>query len=435
MDPNDSDVLYAAGIGLYKTVDGGDSWTALHEDFPTVNDGMTQGIYAIAMHPEDSDVLFIEVSGIRKTVDGGGSWELLELPEPAFVTFIEISPANPDVIFAGTQSGILYRSTDGGASWSNSVAGVSASRSSELAFRADKPGWVYYVTDRLGLFLSKDYGQTWEILGGDFVPISPTIGLHPQNPDWMIVGANNRQVSASTDGGLTWERTNGRDLTTTSNNWVRQVAFDPVEPHYAYLPVNRGLYVNRDPFSIVQGSRAERPAALFGDMITDEDTPHVFELFATDAERDSLTFSVIDSPNHGRLEFVGPRAMDQEATNVETESWEASLVNSYIPDDDFAGQDSLLFTVNDGTLASEPATVLITVVPVNDKPFLSGFSDQRIQEDAGSQEVTFESAPGGGVDEMGKRSVPMQRGAWRCVGRVYRVTELAYGRSEGAGWL
>ena len=35
----------------------------------------------------------------------------------------------------------------------------------------------------------------------------------------------------------------------------------------------------------------------------------------------------------------------------------------------------------------------------------------------------------------GKRSVPMQRGAWRCVGRVYRVTELACGRSEGAGWL
>ena len=35
----------------------------------------------------------------------------------------------------------------------------------------------------------------------------------------------------------------------------------------------------------------------------------------------------------------------------------------------------------------------------------------------------------------GKRSVPMQRGAWRCVGRIYRVTELACGRSEGAGWL
>ena len=35
----------------------------------------------------------------------------------------------------------------------------------------------------------------------------------------------------------------------------------------------------------------------------------------------------------------------------------------------------------------------------------------------------------------GKRSVPMQRGAWRCVGRVYRATELACGRSEGAGWL
>ena len=35
----------------------------------------------------------------------------------------------------------------------------------------------------------------------------------------------------------------------------------------------------------------------------------------------------------------------------------------------------------------------------------------------------------------GKRSVPMQRGAWKCVWRVYRATELAWGRSEGAGWL
>ena len=99
------------------------------------------------------------------------------------------------------------------------------------------------------------------------------------------------------------------------------------------------------------------------------------------------------------------------------------------------GQESVDFTLFDAAYAGldEAARWLIEQgVEVNDTD-VHGWTPLMYAAYAG-HESTVQLLLNRGAD-AGKRSVPMQRGAWKCVWRVYRATELAWGRSEGAGWL
>lgn len=82
---------------------------------------------------------------------------------------------------------------------------------------------------------------------------------------------------------------------------------------------------------------------------TAEDTPIGIVLTGTDVEGDSLSFSVTSGPSHGSLSGSGSN-------------------RTYTPDPDFSGADSFTYIANDGVYDSAPATIDITVDPVNDAP-------------------------------------------------------------------
>lgn len=91
------------------------------------------------------------------------------------------------------------------------------------------------------------------------------------------------------------------------------------------------------------------PVAQDQTVTTPEDTAKAITLVATDADGDSLTYSIVGQPLHGTVSLVG---------NVAT----------YTPDLDYTGSDSFTFKANDGLIDSNVATVSITVTPVNDAP-------------------------------------------------------------------
>ena len=93
----------------------------------------------------------------------------------------------------------------------------------------------------------------------------------------------------------------------------------------------------------------DAPVAEDQDVTTEEDTPKEVTLSATDVENDSLTYEIVDSPQHGSLSGSG-----------------AEL--TYTPDPDFFGDDSFTYKANDGNADSNVATVSITVTAVNDVP-------------------------------------------------------------------
>jgi len=103
----------------------------------------------------------------------------------------------------------------------------------------------------------------------------------------------------------------------------------------------------------------DEPVAVAQSVTVDEDSSEEITLSGTDADGDTLTYSVQTGPEHGSLSGDVPALI-------------------YTPEADYNGSDSFTFVANDSTGASAPATVSITVDLVNDAPVVSDIPDQTI---------------------------------------------------------
>ena len=99
-----------------------------------------------------------------------------------------------------------------------------------------------------------------------------------------------------------------------------------------------------------------QPLANHDAVTTNEDVPIAITLTGSDADNDPLTFAIDDNPINGSVNLVGD-------------------VATYAPTANYNGSDSFTFTTNDGTETGAPATISITVTPVNDPPVATDLSD------------------------------------------------------------
>ncbi len=256
VDPDDSNVVYVAAQGplwsaggergLFKTVDGGQSWENI------LSGGPFTGVNEVVMDPRDSQVLYATThqryrsvaalinggpeTAIHKTTDGGATWRKLEngLPEEDMGKIgLAISPQNPDVVYATIElawrKGGFYRSEDGGASWekrSDYLSGGTGPHYYQEIFASPHAFDRIYQMD-VRLHWSQDGGQTFTMVGeqdkhGD----NHAMAFNPDDPGYLLVGA---------DGGLyeTWDL--GKTWKFISNLPVTQfykVAVDYDEPFY-----------------------------------------------------------------------------------------------------------------------------------------------------------------------------------------------------------
>ncbi|MCH7521356.1 MAG: tandem-95 repeat protein, partial [Candidatus Marinimicrobia bacterium] len=104
------------------------------------------------------------------------------------------------------------------------------------------------------------------------------------------------------------------------------------------------------------------PVADAQSVTTAEDVAVAITLTGSDPDGDALTFSIAAGPVQGTLSGTAPNL-------------------TYTPDENFNGGDSFTFTVNDGEFTSDPATVAITVAPVNDAPVITSSATATATED------------------------------------------------------
>jgi len=221
----------AYGDGVYKSIDGGDSFT---------NMGLERSLHIgrIVIHPTDEDVVWVAAEGplwgpggdrgVYKTTDGGTSWELvLEIDENTGVVDLVADPRDPDVLYAasyqrrrhlwtlidgGPGSGI-HKTTDGGATWTeltSGLPGVDMGRIG-LAIAPKAPDTVYAIVEAArekgGFYRSVNGGASWEQMS-DYVAGSPQyyneIVADPVNPDRVYSMDTFLQVTE--DAGRTWRR-------------------------------------------------------------------------------------------------------------------------------------------------------------------------------------------------------------------------------------
>ncbi|GAB5404559.1 MAG: hypothetical protein Aurels2KO_27900 [Aureliella sp.] len=252
--------------GVFRTRNAGQSW----EKVLYINDH-TSAI-DLAMHPDQPDVLFASMwqrapsgaggkhsgqeSGVYKTTDGGDSWTRLGggLPSNEDVgrIAVAIAASSPQTVYAladeGPEDG-FYRSTDGGVTWTKTYDKLKAGWDwCELRVSPDDAEEVYSIGQNS--FVTRDGGRSFKKIGGDIVHLLPhganvihldthAMWINPSNADHIIFG---------TDGGIFVSHDRCK-------TWL----------HYNNMPIAECYAITYDmqqPFNVYVGTQDN--AALFG---------------------------------------------------------------------------------------------------------------------------------------------------------------------------
>ena len=264
---NNSQRSVSYGDGVYKSVDGGQSWQKM---------GLERSLHVgkILVHPTDPDIVYVAAMGplwgpggdrgVYKTTDGGTTWQaVLTIDENTGVVDLAMDPRDPDVLYAssyqrrrhiwtlingGPGSGI-HKTTDGGATWTELTSGLPGVDKGRigLAIAPKAPDTIYAIVeaaqDKGGFFRSLNAGATWEKMS-DYVAGSPQyyneIVPDPIDPDRLYSMDTFLQTTA--DGGRTWQRLSVAAKHVDDHAmWI-----DPVHTEHLLAGCDGGVYESYD---------------------------------------------------------------------------------------------------------------------------------------------------------------------------------------------
>lgn len=140
---------------LFKSTNGGTNFTEVTNNIP--NSGYY--VYSAAVHPTNSNIVYAGtyLGGIYRSIDGGGTWT--QTSTHYYNYSMATSPAAPDVAFAGGTSDI-YKTTNAGASWFSSSSGLTGNYVYGLAL-SPLNGTKAFAGDNVGFFKTTNGGSTW----------------------------------------------------------------------------------------------------------------------------------------------------------------------------------------------------------------------------------------------------------------------------------
>jgi hypothetical protein len=191
--------------GLYRSADGGVTFTSVHAGLPDYTNSQ-QGNF-VAIDPSQPNILYFPInfsSGglaqLWRSTDSGASWQ--QMPQPFGtngIASIVVDPSNSSHLLLSTNSGVL-NSYDGGNTWTQASTG-----NANAAFEVVYDSQTLFAATNGGIFRSIDDGATWTSLGfpgGDQIY---SLAIDPQDPNIVFAGsANNNDVFISLDGGTSW---------------------------------------------------------------------------------------------------------------------------------------------------------------------------------------------------------------------------------------
>jgi photosystem II stability/assembly factor-like uncharacterized protein len=223
IDPQEPQVLYAGtSHSVFRTVNGGATWTVINLVGPH-----PVRVLDVKVDPVNRATVYVatEERGILKSRDYGQNSNRL-LNSPPTVHALAIDGTNPATVYAGTPSGV-FKSVDGGMTWSASSSGLPAGDVLSLAIDPETPTTLYATLNSPGhVFKSLDGGASWTALGASGIAGSKmtAVAIDPLEPSTVYAGTSGFGVRKTTDGGATWITRN----TSMDDAHVEVVAFDPL---------------------------------------------------------------------------------------------------------------------------------------------------------------------------------------------------------------
>lgn len=270
----------AVAGGVWKTTNGGLTWTPM-----TDNTGI-MSVGAIAVAPSDPNVIYVgtgescwrgDISygdGMYKSEDGGKSWTHLPgLDDTRHIARIIVYPSNPDIVFVAAMGHAygpnemrgVFRSSDGGKTWQKVLFKDNKTGAIDLTFDPSNPHILFaalYEAQRYpwtavsggpgsGLYKSSDDGATWKRLEGHGLPsgVFGRIGVSVSGADgnvvYAIIEAEKGGIYRSADAGDSWQFINGDHRFTQRAWYFHHIFADPKSVDSVYV-LNTSVYKSTD---------------------------------------------------------------------------------------------------------------------------------------------------------------------------------------------
>jgi photosystem II stability/assembly factor-like uncharacterized protein len=280
VDPKDSNIVWLGtgenasqrsahfGDGVYKSLDAGKTWKRM--GLPA-----SEHIGKIVIDPRNSNVVWVAAQGplfseggergLYKTTDGGQTWkESLIVSKDTGISDVVFDPKNPDILYAGAYQrrrhvgqmigggpeGGIFKTANGGATWTKLAKGLPAEEMGRVGLAVDprKPGMVLALvhakTGEAGTYRSEDSGATW-------TKLSAYVGGGAAYYCELFVDPWRPDTIWSANTPLDWSRDGGKTFANVPNMQgvhvdFHEVAFDPVDKNHILVASDGGLYESYD---------------------------------------------------------------------------------------------------------------------------------------------------------------------------------------------
>ena len=254
----------SADGGVWKTDNAGSTWQPLFDQQGSASIG------ALSIAPSNPDVIWVgtgqiqqrwdiaDGDGVYRSTDGGQNWQHVGLTDTRHIGDLWVDPANEDIavvaalghVFGPNKQRGLFRTEDGGKTWTQVLYLDDTTGAADLASSADAPAtlyaslwqvqrhpWLDYFQPTVGgnssIYRSTDGGRNWQAVGGAGLPDSPLsrieIAVAPGRKAqrvWASVGtADGGGLYRSDDGGAHWELVN--DDASLASDYMSWLTADP----------------------------------------------------------------------------------------------------------------------------------------------------------------------------------------------------------------
>lgn len=286
-------VYYFGGVGggVWKTTDAGITWN-------NVTDGFlgTASVGAIAVAPSDPNVVYVGMGehaprgvttshgdGVYRSTDAGRTWTHLGLAATRAISRIVVHPTDPDRVWVAAQGSPygpteergIYRSDDGGTSWTKVLFVAEDAGASDLSMDPTNPRILYAAFwdhtrhpwemrsggPGSGIWKSLDGGDTWKRIDEGLPDLMGKVGVSVSgaNPDrvYAIVEAEpDGGVFRSDDAGASWRRVNQTRGLRSRPWYYMEIFADPADENTVYV-MNAPLWRSVDGGRTFQSLRQE----------------------------------------------------------------------------------------------------------------------------------------------------------------------------------